>query len=153
MSIKHIVLSGGGPVGLVSYGAIKQLVNDKVQSRAEGPKMNLTKQPASGKSRQGGMRVGEMERDGVIAHGCSYFLKESLMERGDKYKMAICNHTGTIAIYDSERKSFFSPLVDGPLTYDPEDNTGLAHYLEHMVFKGTDEIGTQNWQKEKCELK
>lgn len=34
-------------------------------------------------------------------------------------------------------------------TYDPEDNTGLAHYLEHMVFKGTDEIGTQNWQKEK----
>jgi zinc protease len=34
-------------------------------------------------------------------------------------------------------------------TYDPKDNTGLAHYLEHMVFKGTDEIGTQNWQKEK----
>ncbi|MBT8184799.1 MAG: insulinase family protein, partial [Eudoraea sp.] len=32
--------------------------------------------------------------------------------------------------------------------YDPADNTGLAHYLEHMVFKGTDEIGTQNWEEE-----
>ncbi len=34
-------------------------------------------------------------------------------------------------------------------TYDPADNTGLAHYLEHMVFKGTDKIGTQNYEKEK----
>jgi len=33
-------------------------------------------------------------------------------------------------------------------TYDPADNTGLAHYLEHMVFKGTDEIGTQNYEEE-----
>ncbi|MGS2738295.1 M16 family metallopeptidase [Sinomicrobium sp. M5D2P17] len=33
--------------------------------------------------------------------------------------------------------------------YDPSDNTGLAHYLEHMVFKGTDKIGTQNWEKER----
>ena len=37
-------------------------------------------------------------------------------------------------------------------TYDPADNTGLAHYLEHMVFKGTDEIGTQDWEKEKVYL-
>ncbi|GGZ48689.1 M16 family metallopeptidase [Mesonia mobilis] len=37
-------------------------------------------------------------------------------------------------------------------TYDPADNTGLAHYLEHMVFKGTDKIGTQDWETEKVLL-
>jgi zinc protease len=37
--------------------------------------------------------------------------------------------------------------------YDPSDNTGLAHYLEHMVFKGTDNIGTQDFEKEEVYLK
>ncbi|KAG1658267.1 Succinate--CoA ligase [ADP-forming] subunit alpha [Nymphon striatum] len=37
--------------------------------------------------------------------------------------------------------------------YDPADNTGLAHYLEHMVFKGTDKIGTQDYAKEEVILK
>ena len=67
-----------------------------------------------------------MERDGVISHGCSHFLKDSLMERGDKYKMAICNHSGTIAIYDSESKNFFSPLVDGPVKYNPENRHDIT---------------------------
>jgi len=35
---------------------------------------------------------------------------------------------------------------------DPSTNTGLAHYLEHMVFKGTDKFGTLDWAKEKPEL-
>ena len=43
------------------------------------------------------------------------FLKDSMMTRGDKYKMAICNHSGTIAIYDKETNNFFSPLIDGPI--------------------------------------
>ncbi len=42
----------------------------------------------------------------------------------------------------------FIPIRAGSV-YDPSDNTGLAHYLEHMLFKGTDEIGTQNWEDEK----
>ena len=108
-------------MGPTYYMRLKHMVKDKINYRGRGPRTLLTRQTNHGRANDGGLRIGEMERDGVIAHGCSYFLKESLMERGDKYKMAICNHTGTIAIYDSEKNSFFSPLVDGPINYDPED--------------------------------
>lgn len=33
--------------------------------------------------------------------------------------------------------------------YDPKESTGLAHYLEHMVFKGTHKVGTADWETEK----
>ena len=36
--------------------------------------------------------------------------------------------------------------------YDPKESTGLAHYLEHMVFKGTHKVGTTDWEKEKVFL-
>tara|TARA_Y100000389_G_scaffold150309_1_gene149865 strand:+ start:6022 stop:10722 length:4701 start_codon:yes stop_codon:yes gene_type:complete len=113
-------------MGPTYYMRLKHMVKDKINYRGRGPRTLLTRQTNHGRANDGGLRIGEMERDGVIAHGCSYFLKDSLMERGDKYKMAICNHTGTIAIYDAERKNFFSPLVDGPIMYDPEDKTSIV---------------------------
>jgi hypothetical protein len=58
-----------------------------------------------------------MERDGIIAHGISHFLQESMMIRGDEYFMAICNKTGTIAIYNSMRDLFISPMADGPIKF------------------------------------
>jgi hypothetical protein len=58
-----------------------------------------------------------MERDGIIAHGVSHFLQESMMIRGDEYFMAICNKTGTIAIYNSMRDLFISPMADGPIKF------------------------------------
>ncbi len=112
-------------IGPTYYMRLKHMVKDKINYRTRGPRTLLTRQTNHGRANDGGLRIGEMERDGVIAHGCSYFLKDSLMERGDKYKMAICNHSGTIAIYDSERKHFFSPLVDGPIMYDPEDKSNM----------------------------
>jgi hypothetical protein len=70
-----------------------------------------------GRANDGGLRVGEMERDGIIAHGISHFLQESMMIRGDEYFMAICNKTGTIAIYNSMRDLFISPMADGPIKF------------------------------------
>jgi DNA-directed RNA polymerase II subunit RPB2 len=58
-----------------------------------------------------------MERDGVLAHGMSYFLNESFMIRGDEYYMAICNKTGAIAIYNEVKNLFFSPFADGPVNF------------------------------------
>jgi hypothetical protein len=58
-----------------------------------------------------------MERDGVISHGASAFLQESMMERGDKYKIAICNTTGMIAIYNPAKNLFMSPMADGPIRF------------------------------------
>ena len=59
-----------------------------------------------------------MERDGIMAHGLSYFLNESYMIRGDQYFMGICNKTGTIAIYNPNTNLFLSPFADGPLVFN-----------------------------------
>ena len=58
-----------------------------------------------------------MDRDAVIAHGLAGFLNESMMVRGDEFKMAICNKSGTIAVYNASKNIFLSPMVDGPLKF------------------------------------
>ena len=93
------------------------MVKDKINYRALGPRTALTRQPVSGRANDGGLRIGEMERDGVISHGASAFLQESMMERGDKYKIAVCNTTGMIAIYNPSKNLFMSPMADGPIRF------------------------------------
>ena len=65
----------------------------------------------------GGLRIGEMERDGIIGHGMSGFLMESMMVRGDDFYMAVCNKTGVLAIYNESKNIFLSPMVDGPVKF------------------------------------
>ena len=108
-------------MGPTYYMRLKHMVKDKINYRGSGPRTLLTRQTNHGRANDGGLRIGEMERDGIIGHGCSYFLKDSLMNRGDKYKMAICNHTGTIAIYDKKNKNLYSPSLDGPIVYNFKD--------------------------------
>jgi hypothetical protein len=96
---------------------LKHMVKDKINYRATGPRTNLTRQTVQGRANDGGLRIGEMERDGVLAHGMSYFLNESFMIRGDEYFMAICNKTGAIAIYNETKNLFLSPFADGPVNF------------------------------------
>ena len=103
--------------GPTYYMRLKHMVKDKINYRARGPRTLLTRQTVQGRANDGGLRVGEMERDGIIAHGVSHFLQESMMVRGDEYYMAICNKTGTIAIYNSMRDLFMSPMADGPIKF------------------------------------
>ena len=72
-------------IGPTYYMRLKHMVKDKINYRALGPRTALTKQPVSGRANDGGLRIGEMERDAVAAHGITDFLTESMMERGDKY--------------------------------------------------------------------
>jgi DNA-directed RNA polymerase II subunit RPB2 len=104
-------------IGPTYYMRLKHMVKDKINYRARGPRTLLTRQTVQGRANDGGLRVGEMERDGIIAHGISHFLQESMMIRGDEYYMAICNKTGTIAIYNSMRNLFISPMADGPIKF------------------------------------
>ena len=104
-------------IGPTYYMRLKHMVKDKINYRARGPRTLLTRQTVQGRANDGGLRVGEMERDGIIAHGISHFLQESMMIRGDEYFMAICNKTGTIAIYNSMRDLFISPMADGPIKF------------------------------------
>jgi hypothetical protein len=99
---------------------LKHMVKDKINYRARGPNTMLTRQPVQGRANDGGLRIGEMERDGVMGHGMSYFLNESFMIRGEKqeFYIAVCNKTGCIAIYNEARNLFLSPLVDGPIKFN-----------------------------------
>jgi DNA-directed RNA polymerase II subunit RPB2 len=104
-------------IGPTYYMRLKHMVKDKINYRARGPNTVLTRQPVQGRANDGGLRIGEMERDGVLAHGMSYFLNESFLVRGDEYYMAVCNKTGEIAIYNEAKNLFISPYADGPINF------------------------------------
>jgi len=93
------------------------MVKDKINYRARGPRTALTRQTVQGRANDGGLRVGEMERDAIISHGAAGFLSESFLVRGDEYYMAVCNKTGMIAIYNPSQNIFLSPGADGPVKF------------------------------------
>ena len=82
--------------GPTYYMRLKHMVKDKINYRARGPRTMLTRQTVQGRANDGGLRIGEMERDCLIAHGVTNFLQESMLVRGDDYYMAVCNKTGQL---------------------------------------------------------
>ena len=89
-------------MGPVFYQRLKHMVTDKQHSRSIGPMVNLTRQPAEGRSRDGGLRFGEMERDGMISHGASRFTKGRMYDASDKYQVFVCKSCGLIASYNDQ---------------------------------------------------
>ena len=87
-------------MGPVFYQRLKHMVNDKAHSRSFGPMVNLTRQPAEGRSRDGGLRFGEMERDAMVSHGASRFTKGRMYDSSDKFSVFVCNKCGLIACYN-----------------------------------------------------
>ena len=99
-------------IGPVYYQRLKHMVNDKQHSRCIGPMVNLTRQPAEGRSRDGGLRFGEMERDCMISHGASRFTRERIYDVSDKYGVHVCKTCGLIAIYNNEKNIHLCNVCD-----------------------------------------
>ena len=90
-------------IGPCYYQRLRHCSADKLHSRASGPLVMLTRQPAEGRAREGGLRFGEMERDCVVAHGMAEFTKERLMECSDAFSCYTCKDCGLLAIANPEQ--------------------------------------------------
>jgi DNA-directed RNA polymerase beta subunit len=89
-------------MGPVFYQRLKHMVKDKAHSRSIGPMVNLTRQPAEGRSRDGGLRFGEMEKDAMVSHGAARFTKGRMYDASDKYSIYVCKKCGLIARHNDK---------------------------------------------------
>ena len=88
------------------------MVDDKIHSRSTGPNVILTRQPVEGRSRDGGLRFGEMERDCILSHGASQFLKETLQDRSDNYRMYTCKTCGLVSAVNNNCNIYYCKNCD-----------------------------------------
>jgi DNA-directed RNA polymerase II subunit RPB2 len=94
-------------IGPTYYQRLKHMVSDKQHSRSSnGPIVLLTRQPAEGRSRNGGLRFGEMERDGIVGHGAGLFLKERMLDVSDNFRVFPCRKCGLIAVANPEKNIY-----------------------------------------------
>ena len=112
-------------LGNVYTMRLKHMPEDKWNARGEGRREQRTHAPTGGRGAQGGLRIGEMERDAILGHGISDFLRESIMKRADGYQTVICNGCGTIPIYNEREGRFICPMCDGPVKYIGDSATTL----------------------------
>ena len=105
-------------IGPAFYQRLKHMVSDKQHSRSIGPMVNLTRQPAEGRSRDGGLRYGEMEKDAVVAHGASRFNKGRLYDASDAFSVHVCKKCGLIAAYNNEKHIHFCKTCENRTEFD-----------------------------------
>ena len=98
--------------GPTFYQRLKHMVKDKQHSRGHGPMVVLTRQPAEGRAREGGLRFGEMERDCMVSHGAARFTKGRIYDCSDKFKTYACKKCGMFAIYNNEKGIHLCRICD-----------------------------------------
>ena len=104
-------------MGPCFYQRLKHMVNDKAHSRSIGPMVNLTRQPAEGRSRDGGLRFGEMERDCMISHGASRFTKGRVYDASDKFEVHACCKCGMIAAFNDKTHIHYCRTCDNRIDF------------------------------------
>lgn len=123
--------------GPTYYYRLKHMVSDKVNYRTTGPITATTKQPTKGRANGGGLRVGEMETNAILGHGLGSFIKESMMERSDKYGYSIENKYGTLAMGDtrSPKTTYDEDIYDFSNVVTPYSLKLLLQEIEGFSIK------------------
>lgn len=103
-------------VGNMYYLKLKHMVANKLHARARGPIQLLTRQPTEGRAKEGGLRLGEMEKDTFVAHGAALLLKERF--DSDRTIVPVCEQCGLIAVDDAYKDKVFCPMCgsDAPIS-------------------------------------
>jgi DNA-directed RNA polymerase II subunit RPB2 len=108
------------------YGMrLKHMVEDKWQARDKGRREQRTHQPTGGRGAQGGLKIGEQERDAVICHGAAGFQRESFMVRSDGEVFPVCTGCGTVPVYNKRLGLAICTLCDGPIQYSGSTPSNL----------------------------
>ncbi len=118
-------------IGNQYYMKLKHMVSNKMHSRARGPIQLLTRQPTEGRAKEGGLRLGEMEKDTFVAHGASLLLKERF--DSDRTILPVCEDSGLLAIHDTFRNRKYSPIAgDSAEISDIEMSYAFKLFLDEL---------------------